>query len=106
MIRCLRWCFAHRAKKRKDELVAVAEDGRLDRVKKLLKAGVDPNARCKDGFTALMCAAARGHTDVVVALLGFGAELHARARYGRTAIEIATQEGQSDVIALLQERAS
>ncbi len=106
MLRRIKLYFSHRAKKRKEALIGAAEDGRLDQVKKLLKAGTDPNARCKDGFTALMWAAARGHVDVVAALLQSGAEMHARTRKGRTAIEIAVQEGRTDVAALLQERIS
>jgi hypothetical protein len=45
MIRRLRLCFSHRAKRREDELVAAAEGGHLEQVEKLLKAGTDPNAR-------------------------------------------------------------
>ncbi|MBN2215865.1 MAG: ankyrin repeat domain-containing protein [Pirellulales bacterium] len=106
MIRRLKLFFSNRKKRKKAELVGAAQDGHLDQVRKLLRGGTDPNARCKDGFTALMWASARGHIEVVGVLLDSGAEPLARARRGRTAIEIAIQEGRSEVAALLRERTS
>jgi ankyrin repeat protein len=92
-------------RRREQGLIRAAEDGRLDLVRRLLGAGVDPNAQSEGGFTALMWAAARGHVEVVKALLESGAELNARTRKGRTAIDIATQEGHNDITALLRETA-
>jgi uncharacterized protein len=106
ILRRLKSYFSQRARKRKDELIGAVEHGQLDQVERLLKAGTDPNARCKDGFTALMWAAARGHVDVVAILLEYGAEMKARSRQGRMAVEIAVQEGRTDVAALLQARTS
>ncbi|MBN2022429.1 MAG: ankyrin repeat domain-containing protein [Pirellulales bacterium] len=94
------------ARRREQALAQAAEDGLLDRVRTLLAAGASPNARSRDGFTALMWAAARGHVDVVNALLQSGAQLDARTRNGRTAVDIALQEGRNDVAALLGARVS
>ncbi|HLA84281.1 MAG TPA: ankyrin repeat domain-containing protein [Thermoguttaceae bacterium] len=106
MIEQLKRYFSNKAKRKRHALVAAAEGGQLKQVKKLLKSGIDPNSRCKDGFTALMRAAARGHVEVVAELLQSGAEPLAQTRHGRTAVQIAVQEGRADVATLLQEKAS
>ena len=43
---------------------------------------VDPDARDKDGGTALICAATNGHDDVVKRLVDAGADLEASVEYG------------------------
>ena len=100
VLRQLMSCFPQRGKK---GLIRAAEDGRLDLVRNLLKAGANPNTKSEGDFTVLMWAAARGHVEVVKALLESGADLHALTRRGRTAIEIAMQEGHDHVAALLRE---
>jgi ankyrin repeat protein len=89
--------------RRERGLFRAAEDGRLEVVRTLLEAGVDPNAACDRGFTAMMWAAARGHVEVIKALLEFGAERESRTQKGRTAVDIAIQEGHDDIAAFLRE---
>ena len=50
-------------------MIRAAEDGRLELVQNLLRAGANPNAKSEGDVTALMWAAARGHVEVVKALL-------------------------------------
>jgi ankyrin repeat protein len=98
MLKRMKWYFSQKKEK---ELIRAAEEGHLDRVRTLLAAGVNPNARVPGGFTPLMWAAARGHVEVVQMLLGAGAHSKAQTRKGRTAGDIAVQEGRHDVAALL-----
>ena len=52
-----------------NDLIKASGDGDLPRVKALLAAGSDVNAKRGDGVTALMAASATGHLEVVRALL-------------------------------------
>lgn len=68
-----------RANAQGDDLPTAAGRGDLSRVKELLAAGVDFNARMSSGKTALITASENGHLDVVQALLAKGADVNARA---------------------------
>lgn len=56
-------------KNRQDLLVKVAGAGKVEKVKELLDAGADVNAKNKYGDTALISASAESHTEVVKVLL-------------------------------------
>lgn len=65
-----------------EEFARAADAGDLDLVKDLLAAGVAPDARNKNGVTALYCAAAEGRGPVVGALLAAGADVNATMTKG------------------------
>jgi ankyrin repeat protein len=76
---------------------AVAEE--MARI--LLGNGSDPDARRKDGKTALHLAAARGHADVARMLIHRGASVDARGADARTPLDLAT----GDAVRVLREAA-
>ena len=75
--------------------------GDLGGMEAALKAGVDVNARDRQGWTALMHAANKGYTPMVVALLGAKADVNARTGDGATALFIAALRGKSKIVELL-----
>jgi uncharacterized protein len=83
-------------------LIAAALRGDLPRVRVLLDANADLNARNSDGATALIVASQAGHADVVRALLAAKADVNARDNYGGTALLLASQSGRADVVRLLK----
>ena len=89
MLRQLMSCFPKRKAK---DLIRAAEDGRLDLVRNLLKAGANPNAKSDGDVTVLMWAAARGHVEVVKVLLEAGADPSIKDDDGKTAAELANDE--------------
>ena len=74
-------------------LITAAMIGNLPRVKALLDARGDVNARDDNGGTALMAASEQGHLDVVRALLDARADVNARAGDGGTALTSASVAG-------------
>jgi hypothetical protein len=75
-------------------LIAAALRGDLPRVRVLLDAKADLNARNSDGATALIVASQAGHADVVRALLAAKADVNAKASNGATALTEASLHGQ------------
>lgn len=61
-----------------------AYGGELEKVKALLKQGVECNAIDEEGHTALMFAAFNGHSEVVRSLLEAGAAVDQRDKMDRT----------------------
>jgi len=84
-------------------LIAASMRGDLPRVRVLLDARADLNARNSDGATALIIASQNGHADVVRALLAAKADVNARPSNGvTTALSEASQNGHADVVRLLK----
>jgi hypothetical protein len=83
-------------------LIASALRGDLPRVRVLLDAKADLNARNGDGATALILASQAGHADVVRALLAAKADVNAKTSNGATALTEASQHGHGDVVRLLK----
>ena len=68
-------------------------------MKRLLKAGADPNGARWDGETTLMIAAEAGSVEVVEMLIAQGADVNAvESRKGQTALMWAAAENYSDVV--------
>jgi ankyrin repeat protein len=103
-----------------NELVAAASRGDLPRVKALLAANADVNAkvnakpvnglrsvivsgqaRLVDGETALMLASREGHLEVVRALFAARADVNTKDDDGGTALMYASQEGHLEVVRAL-----
>ena len=85
------------------ELLEAVRAGDVQRVRELLEAGANPNARDKDGLTPLHWAASEGHADIVKILLEHGADPNTKIKYGWTPLHYASREGHADVVKLLLE---
>ena len=67
----------------------------------LLKAGVSPHTRNKEGQTALHLAAASGNKKVAQRLLDYGADMGAQDTHGYTPWRFAVDNGVEDTIAAM-----
>ena len=68
---------------------------------RLLDGGADPNARDKNGQTALMRAAHQGQAPVVRLLINRGADLDCRAKFDLTALMLAVIGGHAVIVDML-----
>ncbi len=84
-----------------EAIFKAARDGDDDRVRSLIRQGVDINATDSYGFTPLMWAAYEGQTDTAEILLKAGAHLTMTNRDGDTALMIAADKGHLDMVKLL-----
>ena len=91
------------AEKRASGLIDAAAAGDLVRVKSLIAAGADVNAKNNNGETALMWASYKGHAEVVEALLAARADVNAKTDDGETALMLASDMGHADVVKLLRQ---
>ena len=80
----------------------VARNGYLASVQAHLDAGVDINARDKNGSTPLHWAARYGQKQVVELLISRNAEVNARDNSGSTPLDRATQGNHADIADLLR----
>src|SRR4030042_807694 len=78
-----------------------ARTGDLARVKALIAAKEDVNAKYIFGRTALMYASSKGHIEVVRALLAAKADVNAKSNDGCTALIWASARGNVEVVKAL-----
>ncbi len=81
-----------------------ARSGNLDKIKALVTAGVDVNAKTKYNATALAYAADKGHVEIVRYLLGKGAEVDTTDNfYQATPLVWASMGQHAEIVGLLFE---
>ena len=85
------------------DLHDAAFNGDVERVRKLLEKGENPNAQSRDGWTPLHNAASGDHVDVVALLLERGADPNIQNKDGSTPLHKAASRGHVDVARLLLE---
>ncbi len=78
--------------------------GKTAVVELFLKAGIDPNAADRQGYTALMFAAGWGRADIARLLLRAKADPNIERGEHGTALNSAARNGSSDVLKILLER--
>jgi TonB family protein len=82
-------------------LMRAVRDGQSDEVKKLLKQGVDLEARDSWGWTALIYASVKGDERAVKALLDKGANVNAQSNQGLTPLMAAARSQRDKIVKLL-----
>ncbi len=82
-------------------LMRAVRDGELNKVKGLLKQGVDLEARDSWGWTALIYAAVRGGERAVKTLLDKGANVNAQSNQGLTPLMAAARSQRDKIVKLL-----
>lgn len=85
------------------ELIAAADRGDVEEVRRLVQQGGDVNGRVRGDGTALIRAARRGHLEVVDELLGLGAEVDLPSRRDGNPLIAASMTGERAVVARLLE---
>jgi ankyrin repeat protein len=92
--------------------IALPRDGRTalmfccfrpDLISALVAAGVDVNARAKDGTTTLMLVVRQGFPEAVGILIEAGADVNARNNKGQSVLLLAIQDGDEDTKRLVRE---
>ncbi len=84
------------------ELLKAAKDGDLNRVKELVKQGVDISFKDIFGYTPLLVAAIWGHKEIVELLIANGANINLYSKEGsRTALHLAAEGDSKDLVKLL-----
>ena len=83
------------------KLFDAASAGDLAKVKALIAARADVNAKNNVGDTALMMASGFGHLEVVQALLAAKADMNAKRNDGDTALMFASGNGRLEVVRAL-----
>ena len=82
-------------------LMRAAQEGHLEIVRELLKAGADPNKRNRLQMTALMLASQRGEASIVQLLIDKGAHVNARTKQDSTSLLLASKRGHKEVVQVL-----
>jgi type II secretory pathway predicted ATPase ExeA len=85
-------------------LYRAVDNGSVNTVDLLLKAGVSPNSQNARGWTALMFAARGSSLDIVELLLARGAQPNMRNEIGATALIIAARENHAAIAQALLRR--
>lgn len=85
-------------------LYRAVDNGSVNTVDLLLKAGVSPNSQNARGWTALMFAARGSSLDIVELLLARGAQPNMRNETGATALIIAARENHAAIAQALLRR--
>ncbi|WP_409152637.1 ankyrin repeat domain-containing protein [Fretibacterium fastidiosum] len=67
-----------------EDLLAIADGARPERVRQLIQAGADVNAKNEYGWTPLMIAAIENTPEVLKVLIEAGADVNAKDRNGLT----------------------
>ncbi|CAE7449432.1 unnamed protein product, partial [Symbiodinium necroappetens] len=80
------------------ELVLSPCQGSVDKVEKILRRSIDPNAATSDGKTALMLASQDGYPEIAQLLLEARADMDAADHDGTTALVAACRDGEEDMI--------
>jgi ankyrin repeat protein len=83
------------------QLIEAAKEGDLERVKALIAAGANVNAKKNYGETALMYTAMLGHTEITQLLIKKGADVNAKTKDGETALSLAKEQGHDEIVKLL-----
>jgi len=84
-----------------EDLCRAVRSGDIERVRLLVSAGVDVNAKDKDGNTALHVAAGNGHAEIVELLIAKGADVNAQGYFGRTPLHRASAADHKKIAELL-----
>ncbi|HEY7544246.1 MAG TPA: TonB family protein [Blastocatellia bacterium] len=82
-------------------LMRAVRDGKSGEVKKLLKQGVDLEAKDGNGWTALFYAVAMGDDRAVKALLDKGANVNAKSNEDQTSLMLAALYQDDKIVSLL-----
>jgi len=72
--------------------------GDKSKVEKILKQGIDLNARDANGLTGLHWAVLNGHIEIVRYLVSQGADIFAKNHRGATACHLAAFAGDTDIV--------
>ena len=79
-------------------------DGKIEKVERMVKQGVDVNSRDEYGRTPLHIAAAQNYTIDMQVLFDIGADINAQDHQGRTPLMYAAADGKRDASVLLVSR--
>lgn len=91
----------------KIEFFYAVENEDLCKVRELLNAGGDVNAKLlPGGWTALHCAVERGYKEMVRLLHAFNANVNAKTESGQTPLHIAEMKGYTELAEFLLDNQS